>query len=226
MKSFKIIFSEIFALILIGALLAGCATPAVNAEPNPTPDVKIVRTEAASTVVAEFTKVALLAPTETPTPLPPSPTQPEPTATIGATEIPPPTNTPIPVTIIQPTATKHVFLPTIQKSDQVLLIYRTPLEHAKFVRGETFDAIWTIQNTGKKAWNNEYYFSYNNGTRMQYNGDKRFIQGSVKPGERTQVIVDMKAPNNPGVYTTSWVFYNDNGTVFYTFFLTIEVIEP
>jgi hypothetical protein len=222
MKTFKTILLEMLPLILIGALLAGCAPQVVNAEPNPTPDVKVVRTEAASTVVAEFTQVALLAPTDTPTPLPPTPA---PTDTSVPTETPLPTNTPATVIIIPPTATQKVFLPTVQQSDQVLLIYRTPFERAKFKRGDTFDAVWTIQNTGKKSWTNEYYFAYQNGTKMQYNGDKRFIKGPVKPGERTQVIVDMKAPNSPGFYTTSWVFYNDNGTVFYTFFLTIEVVE-
>lgn len=210
---------SVFALALSAC---GSALP-VNAE-NPTPDVDAARTEAAQTVVAGFTQVAAvaaLAVTNTPTALPPTATQPQPTATTepSATSLPTETLAPL----APPTSTKVVLLPTIQKSDMALLMLRTPAEYAQFEPGETFDVVWTVKNIGKKTWTNDYYMRYYNGTAMHYNGDKRFVKGSVAPGEQTRFIVDMKAPGKAGIYTTSWVLMNDNGEFFYQFFITIEV---
>jgi hypothetical protein len=100
---------------------------------------------------------------------------------------------------------------------------RTPKEYAQFSGGETFDAVWTLKNVGKKSWTNDYYLQYFNGTELHYNGSKRFVSGEVAPGEQTSFTVDMKAPSSPGTYTTSWVFFNDNGAIFGQYFLTIVV---
>lgn len=207
-------------------LLAGCSPAAVVAS-NPTPDVQVVQTEAARTVVAAFTQQAAaavaLAPTDTPSAAPTETALPEPTETLAATATNLPTETPLPLPTM--TQTKIVLAPTIQKSDMALLLLRTPAEYTQFAKGETFDVIWTLKNIGKKAWTNDYYMRYFNGTQMHYNGDKRFVKSTVAPGEQTKFIVDMKAPNQAGTYTTSWVLMNDNGEIFYQFFITIEVLD-
>jgi hypothetical protein len=217
---------KVVILISILAIMAGCGrAPAAPASvSNPTPDVSSIKTEAAKTVIAQITVDAVLPPGASATNQPQTETQvpvasltPSLVATLTATATNFITFTPIPTTTATP-------LPTIPKSDQAQLIYRTPKEWAQFKPGDTFDVVWTIQNIGAKTWNKEYFFTYFNGTKMNYNGDLIFIDTPVNPGARTQFTIDMQAPQSPGNYTTSWALYNDNKEILGQYFITIVVV--
>lgn len=217
---------KVVILISILVIMAGCGSaPAAPASvSNPTPDVSFIKTEAAKTVIAQITVDAVLTPVANATNQPPTETQvpvasltPSLVATLTATATNFVTFTPIATTTATP-------LPTIPKSDQAQLLYRTPKEWTQFKPADTFDVVWTIQNIGVKTWNKEYFFTYFNGTKMNYNADIIFINAPVNPGARTQFTIDMQAPQSPGNYTTSWVLYNDNKEILGQYFITIVVV--
>lgn len=217
---------KVVILISILAIMAGCgsAPTAPATVSNPTPDVSFIKTEAAKTVIAQITVDTVLPPVASATNQPQTETQvpvasltPSLVATLTATATNFITFTPIATTTATP-------LPTIPKSDQAQLIYRTPKEWAQFKPGDTFDVVWTLQNIGAKTWNNEYYFHYFNGTKMNYGTEMVFINAPVHPGARTQFTIDMQAPQSPGNYTTSWVLYNDNREILGQYFITIVVV--
>ncbi len=224
----KILTHLIKVVILISflAIMAGCINaPAAPASvSNPTPDVSSIKTEAAKTVIAQITVDAVLHPAASATTQPPTETQvpvasltPSLVATLTAVATNFVTFTPVATTTATP-------LPTIPKSDQAQLIFRTPKEWAQFKPGDTFDTVWTIQNIGAKTWNHDYYFHYFNGTKLNYNTDMVNLNAPVEPGARTQFTIDMKAPQSAGNYTTSWVLYNDNKEILGQYFITIVVV--
>ena len=226
MRKYLSYLIKVVILISILASMVGCgnAPAATAAVANPTPDLSSIKTEAAQTVVAQITVDAVLHPAASATTSPPTETQvpdvsltPTLVASLTATATNFVTFTPIATTTATP-------LPTIPISDQAQLNYRTPKEWSQFKPGETFDVVWSIQNIGKKTWTTEYFFTYFNGTKMNYNGDIIFLNSQVEPGATVQFTVDMKAPENPGNYTTSWVLYNDNKAIMGQYFITIVVV--
>ena len=226
MQKFLAFLIKTVILISILATMVGCgnAPAAAPAVVNPTQDVSSIKTEAAQTVVAQITVDAVLHPAASATNSPPTETQvpeasltPSLVASLTATATNFVTFTPIASTTATP-------LPTIPMSDQAQLLYRTPKEWSQFNPGETFDVVWTIKNIGKKTWTTEYFFTYFNGTKMNYNGDTVFLNSRVEPGANAQFTVDMKAPQTPGNYTTSWAFYNDNKAIMGQYFITIVVV--
>jgi len=226
MQKFLTYLIKVVILISILVIMAGCGSaPAAPASvSSPTPDVAFIKTEAAKTVIAQITVDAVLNPVASATNQPPTETQvpvasltPSLVASLTAMATNFVTFTPIPTTTATP-------LPTIPKPDQAQLLLLTPKEWTQFKPGETFDAVWTIQNIGAKTWNKDYYFHYFNGTKMNYGSDMVYISAPVEPGARTQVTIDMKAPQSPGNYTTSWVLYNDNREILGQYFLMIVVV--
>ncbi len=216
-------FIAILALVLI---LAGCSTPTVVMEP--TVDVPKIRTESAQTVVAKVTIEAALNPTATATEAPvvftataePSPTTPaQPTATLV------PTNTPVP-TLVPPTGGGGVVYPTATRRagpDQADLLSQTPKDGTKFNAGEEFDGAWTFKNVGTSTWNTKYYYDFaERGTNIAKT-NRYYLPKEVKPGESITIYADMVAPASTGRYVSYWQLRNDNGAVFYGFYIVVDV---
>jgi hypothetical protein len=226
MQKFLTYLIKVVILMSIVVAMTGCgnAPTATAAVANPTPDVSSVKTEAAQTVVAQITVDAALHPAASATDSPPTETQ-VPEASLTPTLVATLTSTATNFITFTPIATTTATpLPTIPMSDQAQLQYRTPKEWSQFKPGETFDVVWTIKNIGKKTWTTEYFFTYFNGTKMNYNGDILFLNSPVESGSNAQFTIDMKAPETPGNYTTSWAFYNDNKYVMGQYFITIVVV--
>jgi hypothetical protein len=225
----KILSKLIKIIILMGTVtaIAGCGNAPAAPAPavNPTQDVSSIKTEAVETVVAQITADAVLHPAASATSAPATETKvPEPSLTLSMVASLTPSVTSF-VTFTPIASTTATPLPTIPISDQAQLLYRTPKEWSQFKPGEPFDVVWTLKNIGKKTWSTEYFFTYFNGTQMHYNDDLIFISSPVKSGDNVQFTVDMKAPDSPGNYTTSWAFYNDNKAILGQYFITIIVVD-
>ena len=144
----------LFLLILFPSiLLSGCIT--IN-EPTPenTEDLNTFRTEVASTVIAQLTEEApkVQKPSDTPV----STSTPKITASPTLTFAP--TNT-VPI----PTATLKIVYPTytsIPYTDSAILVSQSPADGVSFGPNTDFDIRWTIQNTGRRAWTPEFYYSH------------------------------------------------------------------
>jgi hypothetical protein len=219
------------SVLVLLALLAGCGAQPAGAA-VPTVDTNALRTQVAQTVIANPTiQSALNPPPDTPTTPPTAtPTQApvvsEPTqttapivavATTTATE-------PVPTFTFTAVPTQgKVFKPTVQQSDQALLMYAQPAAYTHFKPRTPFDAVWTFKNVGLRTWTNEYFLTFAGGEEMVTKGEVAMVSGNVKNGSTTQLVLDMVAPSSPGTYTAKFAFYNDNRFVFGTFYIVIIV---
>jgi hypothetical protein len=218
--------TRVFGILALALILVGCSTPTVVAPP--TPDIPSIQTVAAKTIVAKITLEAALNPTATvaattepivitSTPLP------SPTAAL-ATEVPTATLIPTlkPVTggggggVVYPTATRRA------GPDQAQIISQDPKDGTAYSAGYEFDGTWTFKNIGTSTWNTGYEYRFASGTNL---AKKKIytLPKSVKPGESIKIVTDMVTPAQGGRYTTYWQLVNENGDVFYEFFMIIDV---
>jgi hypothetical protein len=184
------------ALFTVLVVMLACAPGLAPAVP-PTLDPSTINTVVAQTVAAAGTQTAILnPPTVTPSATPP------PTKT--PTEIPSPTVTFI---FILPTST--VPSPTSEPSlsEQEFdcnIVSQSPANNTPFGAGAVFEARWRVENIGTSNWNGD-------STDYRYTGgDKIHTQSiydlprSVPSTGQIDIVVDMKAPNNAGTYSTTW----------------------
>ncbi len=226
----KIVWLKHLLFTCIGGLiLSGCfsATPQVSPTANPTlvqSTIDSLKTQAAATV---FTDLTLIAPIETSTTLPTTTPLP-PTATLlpsrtsvlptetslppTATRVPPspttaPSDTPLPPTPTQTPAPARQPAEATATPDsfKCQVTGQNPADGTVLKAGQDFDVDWIVKNTGGSAWSSDNYdISYLAGARMHKHGDRQDIKQPVNPGESTEILLDMRAPNDAGYYTETW----------------------
>lgn len=186
-------------VILVTAIfMLACAVPGFA--PESVPAAVTFDPNSAAIAIAQTANAAA---TQTAQVLPPTLT---PTATLLPTNTT--TETPTPTFIfLLATATVPSSTPTLGSSGSKYdcrVESQSPVDNTGFTKGADFDMTWRVINTGTASWNSE-------------NADYRFASGdkihkssiydlekSVSPGGQTDIIVDMKAPADPGTYTTTW----------------------
>lgn len=200
------------ALVTVMACLPGAPAPAL-----PTIDPNSIGTFIAQTANVAITQTAAALPTltSTPTITPTRPTDtPEPSAT----------NTVIFI-VLSPTAIVPITSTPNATSDQgysCQILSMTPANGTAFKSRAGFDAVWKVRNNGQKNWNKDNVdYIYFSGDKIQ-KVDTYDLRTTIKRGETMDVIVDMVAPKNTGVYTTVWVLRAGSET-FCTMSLTIIV---
>ncbi|MBE7433503.1 MAG: hypothetical protein HS100_06280 [Anaerolineales bacterium] len=207
---------KIFALLVLGAFFSACA-PAVPIEP--TVDVNVVRTSAASTVMAEFTLTAAFAtptsqplPSETPTP-----------------EFLPPTETAVPLFTLDPTqaALTPDALCDDYSFDLATLDVTIP-DGTPMTPGQEFVKTWKIKNTGICTWDTNYkpIFSYSSPPNERMGAQPVPLASLVAPGQEVDVSVQFKAPSTAGEYTGYWQMVNAKGIPFgkKDFILIVKIV--
>lgn len=187
------------ALALIMACVPTLAAPLV-----PTVDANAVSTFIAMTANAAGAQTAAAMPsstlTVTNTPIRNTAT-PSPTATSTVIFI---LSTPTP--IIVPTFTQVFLGGSGSSSDnyacQVTKV--TPPNGTSFGPRADFDATWTVKNIGKKNWDRTSVdYIYASGTKM-HKISGYDLSEDVNKGGNIGLGVDMRAPKDPGTYTTNW----------------------
>jgi hypothetical protein len=180
-------------------ILSACApaTPIV-----PTPNVLVIRTSAAYTVVAEFTLTAAAF----------SPTPPPPTETPLP---PPPTETPTTAFSTDPT---QIALGTPGQlcdnfSFDLATVDVTILDGTQMTPGQDFVKTWKIKNTGICAWGDGYGLIYA-GYADKMSGEPVPLGTLVAVGQEIDVSVNFKAPTKVGEYTSAWQMANAKGIPF------------
>lgn len=197
--------------LILGVVILGCATPALV-----TPPPSVAEPGAAETVIvqtagaAQTQTVEALPPTSTPT-LTPLVTR---TATVSPT----------------PTATFLFLLPTETSLPEGFFeddedtgngdgesdgFQRTPPEWAcrvlsksptngAVISGDSFKAIWTVQNTGTQAWPKKSVdIVYASGARLNHGKPYYDIPAAVGPGGTLTISVTMYVPRSKD-YNTRW----------------------
>ncbi len=209
-------------IALLSACIPGQKTPEQSSEP--TTDMNLLRTEVAQTIVAQVTYEAALTKAAEPSQTPivetamigevqeePTATETLPVVTYTATEV---------IPSLTPTRTVQVNYPTWTPTyyiDQAELSSQTPNDGAYIRAGSDFDIVFTIKNTGTRAWNTKFYLKFVSGVSGQtQNGTPvtlMYIPSGVAVGSTVTLVIDMVAPSSPGTYSSNWALYNDDGTV-------------
>lgn len=199
------ILSWLIALSLILACVPTFTAPSVS-----TPVPGAVNTFIAQTSNAAGTSTAAALPSSTPTasitPTPRNTDTPEPTATSTVIFLLP-TFTPI------PTFTK-VVIPggggggggSGSSSDNYAcrIDSQEPANGTTFDPRADFDAVWRVRNIGRRTWERSSVdYIYLSGDDLHTVEGYDFTT-NVAPGQTTSIIVDMRAPRNPGTYSTRW----------------------
>lgn len=219
----------LFLLVALVLFLAtGCNVPTTDdKDQEPTIDQNALRTEIAQTVIAGITLEAVLNPSTTPTTAEtPTKTQPPAvTATSETADIATETATLTPTTKSSgggggswvPTSTSDY-------TDQAICVSTSPEDFTVMTPNQDFDAVWTIKNTGKRAWNADFYYKYKpEGSDIPKRGsDWQYISG-IAVGDTINVVVDMTAPGEPGTYRSYWALVNDDAVEFFHFYIVITV---
>ncbi|HUV16085.1 MAG TPA: NBR1-Ig-like domain-containing protein [Pelolinea sp.] len=189
----KNIFISTIALLVISA---ACTLPfSIQSSDS------YVATYAAQTVQAYQTQNALtqtpLAPTATATPMP--------TFTPSATSTPKaaPTSTP-------------------QPCNRASFVSETVPDGTKINAGESFTKSWRLKNTGTCTWNPSYKLIFSSGDQMSGPNSVKLTE-YVKPGEKTDILVDLKAPTKSGTYTGYWKLQAEDGDKFAQVYAKIQV---
>lgn len=205
------------ATILIIIVSAACSLPFTIQ----TVDDQI-STLAAQTVQAWQTQNA---PTQTPGPTSTSlPTQtPLPTQTAYPTYTPVATYTLI-ATVIQAATATPKTLPTAtpQPCNQAYFISETIPDGTKFSPGTEFTKSWRLKNTGTCTWNPNYKFVFISGDQMGGVNSVK-LDDYVSPGEKFDVLVNLKAPAKPGTYIGYWRLQAADGFQFGQVYVQIKV---
>jgi Ig-like domain from next to BRCA1 gene len=192
---------KLILMLMLGALLLPACAPAASLPP--TPNVPLIETAAAQTVIANFTLTALSS---------------------TATPLPPPTFTALPLN--SPTAGATVTLaPTLPGG-----ITATPTlcdaltfgttdvdvnvpDNTTMTAGQNFVKTWKVKNNGSCTWGTGYGLVYG-GYSDTMSGKAQAFVGPVVPGQTVEVSVQFIAPNKPGQYVSAWQMANASGKPF------------
>jgi hypothetical protein len=186
--------------VLMSLLWSVACSPTVPTS-TPTLDLNPVRTEVAATVLAQVTQVLALTPTVTPLP--------SPTATNLPTSTPSMTASPAP----SATATLSSVTPTGGTENKAQWVSQSITDDTVFKPGETFTMTWRLKNTGTSTWTAGYLLRYYSGDTLSAPKEVA-IDREVLPGEEVDISIQMKAPANPGSYTSVWVMSNESRSNF------------
>ena len=202
------------SLLVLALLGTACNMPSYIKPTTPVPPEEVF-TQAAQTVAAELTRVAVQAsPTNTVPSVPTSTNTPVPTNTPVNT----PTNTPIPCNLATwDPATIDVSVP----------------DHTKMAPNQTFSKTWRLQNIGTCSWNSSYLLIFDHGDGMGVTAGytQQLTSGVVNPGQWVDLTVNnLKAPSSTGIYTGYWRMRDPGGVIFGitpsagTFVVIIDVV--
>ena len=191
---------QLTIFILTAALILSACVPATPIVP--TPDVLVIRTSAAYTVVAEFTLTAAVF---TPTPFPPTETP----------TVAPPTETPTAAFSTDPT---QIALGTPGQlcdnfSFDTATVDVTVPDGTPLTPGQDFVKTWKIKNSGICPWGDGYGLIYA-GYADKMGGEPVPLGTLVAVKQEIDVSVNFKAPTKVGEYTSAWQMANAKGIPF------------
>lgn len=184
---------------LFGVLLLLSCAPAPVA---PTPDIALIQTSAAQTVMANFTLTAA-AFTSTPLPLPTDTPTPLETSTPGGV-----TDTP---TLLPGGVTATPILCDALSFDPATVDVNVP-DNTEMQLGQEFVKTWRVKNNGSCTWGAGYKLTFSYGDQMS--GQAQAFTGAVGPGQEVELSVNFKAPTKAGTYLSAWQMTNANGKPF------------
>lgn len=209
-------------LVAASIFLTGCVQAAPEPTPEPTTDVNALSTQIAATVVQQITLEAALQPTATATVMriPTNTTAPSEGVTTGSIGVTKTATVKVAVAgggKPAPTKTPRSY------TDQAKLV-KESIGYGQVMKpGQDFDAYWSFKNIGHSTWNSEYYAKFIDGDLVPRSATFIRFADYTEVGDTQSFTVDMTAPQEPGIYVSNWALYTEDDTIFYKFFVAIEV---
>lgn len=188
--------------LIIALLLAGCGGSPTTTEP--TPDIALIRTSAAQTVVAQFTLTAAAF-----TPVPSIPTN---TAAPESTDTATVPTAAQATALVTGTAGTSVALCDSLSYDVATVDVNVP-DNTVMSPGQDFIKTWKVKNNGSCEWGAGYVLAYA-GYTDQMSGQFVALTDVIQPGEEVEVSVQFKAPSQAGTYLSAWQMRNPAGVTF------------
>lgn len=130
-------------------------------------------------------------------------------------ETPVPTATPLPAATQEPTATPR-------PCSKAKFISETIPDGTVFIPNKSFTKTWRLENIGTCTWNTSYRTVFYSGNQMG-GPDAKGFTFLVHPGERMDVVLELKAPSGAGYYSGVWKLQDDMGRNFAQIYVVIEV---
>ena len=195
-----------FSVMLIAVLITACGGANTPQEQEPTPDVAVVRTSAASTVISQFTLTAAAF-----TPTTAAPTEAVASSTLSTPSTPGGTNTPTTQPLAQVTNAQGT---TVALCDSMAFVADVTIpDDTNMAPGQDFLKTWRVKNTGSCPWGEGYelvYADYAN----DMDGQPQPLTEVVQPGQEVEISVQFTAPSEIGNYLSAWQMENPAGVTF------------
>ena len=193
------------AILVATIVVTACGSANPPQEQEPTPDVAVVRTSAASTVISQFTLTAAVF---TPTPSEPAETADSPTAST-------PEATGTATTPTQPLAqVTNAQGTTVALCDSMQFVADVNVpDNTNMAPGQDFLKTWRVKNTGSCPWGDGYELVYAD-YADDMDGQPQPITEVVQPGQEVEISVQFTAPNEIGEYLSAWQMQNPAGVTF------------
>ena len=134
----------------------------------------------------------------------------------------------------QPTATiENTSEPILQDGENAARFVGESIPDGSYITpGESFTKTWTLENSGTNTWTREYHlviFASPQGDTLSSPTIINFPE-IVQPGEKTEIHVDLIAPQSKGTFAVYWELQNAQGEPFYVdggnLWTKITVAEP
>ncbi len=195
-----------FSAILVATMVVtACGSANPPQEQEPTPDVAVVRTSAASTVISQFTLTAAV--------FTPTPSLPADTAATSTDATPEATGTV--TTPTQPLAqVTNAEGTTVALCDSMQFVADVNVpDNTNMAPGQDFLKTWRVKNTGSCPWGDGYGLVYAD-YADDMDGQPQPITEVVQPGQEVEISVQFTAPNEIGEYLSAWQMQNPAGVTF------------
>lgn len=190
-------------MLIATMMIAGCGSANTPQEQDPTPDVAVIRTSAASTVVSQFTLTAAAF-----TPTTSLPTEPAGTATAST---PQGTSTATTQPVAQVTNAQGT---TVALCDSLEFVADVNIpDDTNMAPGQDFLKTWRVKNTGSCPWEAGYELVYA-GYADRMDGQPQQLTQVVQPGQEVEISVQFTAPGEIGEYLSAWQMSNPRGVTF------------
>lgn len=202
--------TAIMAMVVLTACNLGKA-------PEPTPDVNLLYTQAAETLVAQFNEqqtqtAQAVTPTPRASPTPLGSALPLPTFAIpGLT----PFSTLAPGLTALPTTAVGGAVSFPVGCNDAKFIGETVPDKTKIDAQKDFKKAWSMLNVGTCTWDEGYTFAFKSGERLS-GADVKITKEAdfTAPGASQAFVVTLKAPNKVGEFIGFWQMRSDDGTWF------------
>jgi uncharacterized cupredoxin-like copper-binding protein len=186
-------------------VVTACGSANPPQEQEPTPDVAVVRTSAASTVISQFTLTAAV--------FTPTPSLPAETAATSTDATPEATGTV--TTPTQPLAqVTNAEGTTVALCDSMQFVADVNVpDNTNMAPGQDFLKTWRVKNTGSCPWGDGYGLVYAD-YADDMDGQPQPLTEVVQPGQEVEISVQFTAPDEIGEYLSAWQMQNPAGVTF------------